>query len=61
MGESTTTSVASQVISAFGTGIGSIVSDAGSMIVTIVPIALGLAGVIWLVRKAMGWFKGMAK
>lgn len=52
---------ASTITSSFATGFQSIVSDATTMIATIVPIALGLAGVIFLVRKAMGWFKSMAK
>lgn len=49
------------VISAFTTGFQSMASDAMSMIAAIVPIALGVAGVIFLARKAMGWFKSLAK
>lgn len=49
------------VISAFTTGFQSIVSDAMSMVGAVVPIALPLAGVLFLVRKAMSWFKSMAK
>jgi hypothetical protein len=49
------------VISSFGTGMTTIANNAMSMISTIVPIALGVAGVIFLVRKAMGWFKSLAK
>lgn len=49
------------VISAFMTGFQSMASDAMSMISAIVPIALGVAGVIFLARKAMGWFKSLAK
>lgn len=52
---------AATITSSFATGFQSIVSDATTMIATIVPIALGLAGVTFLVRKAMGWFKSMAK
>lgn len=47
------------VISAFQTGFQSMAGDAMKMIAIIVPIAVGVAGVIWLARKAMGWFKSM--
>lgn len=59
--EDGTGSNAATITSSFATGFQSIVSDATTMIATMVPIALGLAGVIFLVRKAMGWFKSMAK
>lgn len=49
------------VITAFQTAFQSMASDAKSMIAAIVPIALGVAGVIFLARKAMGWFKSLAK
>lgn len=49
------------VISAFTTGFEKMASDAMSMIGAIVPISLGVAGVIFLARKAMGWFKSLAK
>lgn len=62
VGEDTSASGASAtVISAFTSGFQSMASDAMSMIATIVPIALGVAGVIFLARKAMGWFKSLAK
>lgn len=51
----------SAVMSAFSTGMSSVASDALSMIATIVPIALGVAGTVFLVRKAMSWFKAIAK
>lgn len=49
------------LVSAFQSGFQQIVSDATSIIVVAVPIALGLAGTIFLVKKAMSWFKSMAK
>lgn len=55
------TSSAATVTSAFATGFQSIADDAKSMIAMIVPIALGVAGTIFLARKAIGWFKSMAK
>ena len=49
------------VISAFQSGFQSMASDAMEMIAIIVPIAVGVAGVIWLARKAMSWFKSMGR
>ena len=40
-----------EIISAFSAGFQQIKADA----------FVGVAGVIWLARKAMSWFKGMAK
>ena len=51
----------STVITAFQTGFQSMANDALSMIATIVPIALGVAGFVFLSRKAIGWFKSLAK
>lgn len=51
----------SAVMSSFQTGFQTMADDALSMIAVIVPIALGVAGVIWLARKALSWFKSMAK
>lgn len=51
----------SAVVSAFQTGFQSMADDALQMIAIIVPIALGVAGVIWLARNALSWFKSMAK
>lgn len=51
----------SAVTAAFQTGFQSMASDALSMIAVIVPIALSVAGTVWLVRHAMGWFKSLSK
>lgn len=59
-GEDTSTAT-STIISAFTTGFQQIASDAMSMIAAAAPIALGIAGTIFLAKKAIGWFKGMAK
>lgn len=59
-GEDTSTAT-STIISAFTTGFQQIASDALSMIAAAAPIALGIAGTIFLAKKAIGWFKGMAK
>lgn len=57
----TGTSSSSVIVSAFTTGFQQIASDAMSMIAAAAPIALGIAGTIFLAKKAIGWFKGMAK
>lgn len=49
------------VISAFQSGFQGMASDALKLIAVIVPIAVGVAGVIWLSRKAMSWFKSMGQ
>lgn len=49
------------ITSAFSTGFQQMASDALGMIAVIVPIALGVAGTVFLVKKAMGWFKSLAK
>jgi len=49
------------IVTAFTTGFQGIVTDAIGMIAAAVPIALSLAAVIFLTRKAMSWFKSMAK
>lgn len=49
------------ITSAFVNGFNSMVTTSISMISSMVPIALTLTGVLFLVRKAMSWFKSMAK
>jgi len=60
-GASSTETTTATVISAFQSGFQSIASNAMSMIAAAAPVAIGVAGVIFLTRKAMSWFKGMAK
>ncbi len=55
------TDATATVISAFQSGFQDIASNAMSMIAVAAPTAIGVAGVIFLARKAMSWFKGMAK
>lgn len=47
--------------SSLQTGFQGIVTQAGQVLSVIVPIALGLAGTIWLAKRAIGWFRSMAK
>lgn len=49
------------ITTAFSEGFNTMVTSSISMISSMVPIALTLAGVVFMVRKAMSWFKGMAK
>lgn len=51
----------SAVTTAFQAGFQDMASDALAMIAIIVPIGLGVAGTVWLVKKAMGWFKSMTR
>lgn len=60
-GDTSSSGTSATVISAFTSGFQTIVSDALSMIGAAAPIALSLAGVIFLTKKAMSWFKGIAK
>ena len=54
-------SIKSGVINSFTNGFNTMATDALQMIGLIVPIALGVAGTVFIVKKAMGWFKSLAK
>lgn len=47
------------IITALTTGFQSVATNATSVITAIVPIALGIFAMVWIVRKATKWFKGM--
>jgi hypothetical protein len=49
----------SAVVTAFQTGFTGIADDVAQLIGVMIPIALGIAGTIFLVRKAVKWFKSM--
>lgn len=49
------------ITTAFTSGFQSMVTNSIGMISAMVPIALTLAGVVFLVKKGMSWFKGVAK
>ena len=57
----TSTTDSSSVISAFESGFNQIKADAMSVIAVAVPVAVSIAAVIFISKKAMSWFKGMAK
>lgn len=47
------------IITAITTGFQGVATNATSVITAIVPIALGIFAMVWIVRKATKWFKGM--
>ena len=47
------------IITAITTGLQGVATNATSVITAIVPIALGIFAMVWIVRKATKWFKGM--
>lgn len=55
------TGISSDITSAFSTGFTQIASDVTSVLVVIIPIALGIVGIIWVSKKAIGWFKSMSR
>lgn len=61
VGDTTGGGSSSVVISAFETGFQQIKSDAFAIIAVAVPVAVSIAAVIFISKKAMSWFKGMAK
>jgi len=50
-----------EVTTALTTALSGIAGDATDVILVIVPIAIGVAGLVFVIRKAMGWFKSLAK
>lgn len=49
------------IVTAFQTGFTQVSSDVTALLGVAIPIAVGIAGVLFVARRAMGWFKGMAK
>lgn len=56
-----TVSAMEGIITAITTGFNSVSANATSVITAIVPIALGIFAMVWIVRKATKWFKGMTQ
>ena len=52
---------AATLTTAFTEGLTALSGSVTGMITAIAPIAIGIAATIFVARKAMGWFKGMAK
>ena len=53
--------VGSSIATAFSAGFQTVVTDSIAMLSAMVPIAVGLAGALFIVKKAMSWFKSVAK
>ena len=53
--------LSSDLTSAFSTGFQQVASNVTQILVIIVPIALGIVGVIWVAKKAIGWFRSMSR
>lgn len=49
------------IVTAFQTGFQTVSADVMSILGVAIPIAVGIAGTLFIARRAMGWFKGMAK
>lgn len=45
----------------FSDAFSTVSSNAMSILGVAIPIAIGIGGVVFVARKAMGWFKSMAK
>lgn len=61
MSEGGAVSAMEGIITAITTGFQSVSANATSVITAIVPIALGIFAMVWIVRKATKWFKGMTQ
>lgn len=59
MGEGGASSAMEGIITAITNGFTSVSTNATSVITAIVPIAIGIFAMVWIVRKAAGWFKSM--
>mgnify|MGYP000022761762 FL=1 len=59
-GDGSSSAAMSTVTTAFQTGFQQIATDALGIIAIIVPIALGVTGVIFIAKKAWSWFKSMS-
>lgn len=61
MGEGGATTGMEGIITAITTGFSSVATNATSVITAIIPIAFGIFAMVWIVRKATKWFKGMTQ
>ena len=48
------------LVTAFTTGFTGVADDVASIIGGMLPIAIGIAGTVFVVKKAMKWFKSIA-
>lgn len=59
--EGGTASTMADVVTAITTGLQGVATNATTVIVAIIPIALGIFAMMWVARKAPDWFKGLVK
>lgn len=55
------TSPMADIITAIQTGLTSVSTNAVDVLEVIVPIALGIFAITWVVRKALKWFNSLAR
>lgn len=60
-GAETSGSLSTDLTSAFSTGFQQVAANVTQILVIIVPIALGIVGIIWVSKKAIGWFRSMSR
>lgn len=53
--------MSTEITTAMTTALTGIAGDATDIILVIVPVAIGVAGLVFVIRKAMSWFKSLAK
>ena len=49
------------IVSAFTAGLADLGSTVTSVIGALAAVAVPIAGTVWVAKRAMGWFKSMAK
>ncbi len=51
----------SPMVEAITTAVTTVKTDAVSVLLIVVPVAIGLGGLVFVVKKAMSWFKSLGK
>jgi hypothetical protein len=49
------------MVEAITTAVTTVKTDAVSVLLIVVPVAIGLGGLVFVVKKAMSWFKSLGK
>jgi hypothetical protein len=52
--------MSTELVAAFTTGFTSVATDVTTLIGAMVPIAIGIFGTVWVVKKARKWFGSLA-
>lgn len=53
--------MSTEMTTALTTAMTGIATDAKSILLIVVPIAIGIGGLVFIIRKVMSWFKTLAK